>query len=233
MVEHDRDSDFVTANVDYFNKAASNYDKSPLLTELIEKQAAFILSDGWSFDPESTTVLNFACGSGLMERNLVAHCKYIQGVDISQGMVDQYNKTAETLGVSSKMSAIAYQLKGLPEELEGRKFDIVLCTMAYHHFESTEEITRILTYFLKPGGTLLVTGRLIPDAVSQVADIPEQYKAIVPHRAGFSEEDMRKLFEGAGLGSFSMNVIPGATMDGFFPGTTHPKLFLARGIKSF
>ncbi len=74
--------------------------------------------------------------------------------DISQGMVDQYNKRAETLGITSKMSAIAYELNGLPEELEGCKFNVVLvrtstwapklpfrtdmysqCTMTYHHFE--------------------------------------------------------------------------------------------------
>ncbi|KAK0460713.1 S-adenosyl-L-methionine-dependent methyltransferase [Desarmillaria tabescens] len=225
-------TDFVTANVDHFNKASNTYDTFPLLQELTKKQAAFILSDGWSFNADSTTVLNFACGTGQIEGELVAHCKYIQGVDISPGMVDKYNKTAEALGVSSKMSAIACELKGVPEELEGRKFDVALCTMSYHHFESTEEITRILTYFLKPGGALLVTGRLIPDAVSQVELIPEQYKAIVPQKAGFSEDDMRKLFEGAGLGSFSFNAIPGATMDGFFPGTPHPKLFLAKGVKS-
>ncbi|PBK90792.1 S-adenosyl-L-methionine-dependent methyltransferase [Armillaria gallica] len=223
--------DFVTANINHFDKASDTYDSYPALQDLTKKQAAFILSDGWSFSAESTTVLSFACGAGLIEKDLVAHCKYIQGVDISPGMVDKYNKTAETLGVSSKMSAIACELKGVSEEVEGRKFDVVLCTMAYHHFESPEEITRILTYFLKPGGALLVTGRFIPDAASQVEDIPEQYKSIVPHKAGFSEEDMRKLFEGAGLGAFSLNVVPGATMHGFFPGATHPKLFLAKGIK--
>ncbi|KAK0205511.1 S-adenosyl-L-methionine-dependent methyltransferase [Desarmillaria ectypa] len=229
MVEH---HDFVTANIDHFNKVSNIYDTFPLLQELTKRQAAFILSDGWSFNAESTTVLNFACGTGLIEKDLVAHCKYVQGVDISPGMIDKYNKRAKTLSVSSKMSAIVAELKDVPEELEGRKFDVVICTMAFHHFESTEEITRTLTYFLKPRGALLVTGRLIPDAVSQVEHIMEQYKSIIPQKAGFSEEDMKKLFEGAGLRSVSSNIIPGATMVGFFPGTTHPELFLAKGIKS-
>ncbi|SJL10657.1 uncharacterized protein ARMOST_14048 [Armillaria ostoyae] len=148
---------------------------------------------------------------GLLETTFITHCKSIQGVNISQGMVDQYNKRAETLGVTSKMSAMAYELKGLPEELEGRKFDVILCTMAYHHFESTDEITRILAYFLKPGGALLVTDRVSSDAVPKIEDIPEKYRAIVPHKSGFSEEDMRKVFEDAGLESFSLNVIPGLT----------------------
>ncbi|KAK0447062.1 hypothetical protein EV421DRAFT_1788372 [Armillaria borealis] len=139
---------------------------------------------------------------GLLEMTLIAHCKSIQGVDISQGMVDQYNRRAETLE----------------------------CTMAYHHFESTDEITRILAYFLKPGGALLVTDRVSSDAVPKIEDIPEKYEAIVPHKTGFSEEDMRKVFEGAGLESFSLNVIPGVTMDSMF-GLTDQKLFLAKGFK--
>ncbi|PBK90796.1 hypothetical protein ARMGADRAFT_1111483 [Armillaria gallica] len=105
-----------------------------------------------------------------------------------------------------------------------------LCTMAYHHLESTVEITRILAYFLKPGGALLVTDRVSSDAVSKIEDIREKYEAIVPHKSGFSKEDMRKLFEDAGLESFSLNVIPDATMDGMF-GLTDQKLFLAKGVK--
>ncbi|KAK0447065.1 S-adenosyl-L-methionine-dependent methyltransferase [Armillaria borealis] len=214
MAEH---HGFVTANIDYFDKASDTYDTFPALQDLTRKQAAFILSDGWSFNTESTTVLSFACGAGLMEKDLVAHCKYIQGVDISPGMVDKYNKTAENLRGLFKDERNRLRTQGAP--------------WLIHHFESPEEITRILTYFLNPGGALLVTGRFIPNAVSQVEDIPEQYRSIVPHKAGFSEEDMRKLLEGAGLGAFSLNVIPGATMHGFFPGATHPKLFLAKGIK--
>ncbi len=74
--------DFVTANINHFDKASDTYDSSRA-TRLDEKvrngflskvacsdgllcfrQAAFILSDGWSFNAESTTVLSFACGAG-------------------------------------------------------------------------------------------------------------------------------------------------------------------------
>ncbi len=41
---------------------------------------------------------------------------------------------------------------------------------------------------------------------------------------------MRKVFNGAVLESFSLNVIPGAAMDGMF-GLTDQKLFLAKGVK--
>ncbi|KAK0487757.1 S-adenosyl-L-methionine-dependent methyltransferase [Armillaria novae-zelandiae] len=225
---HSHCHDIAEANKEHFNEDSDTYDEIPMLKEVTEREGKYILSHGLSFHPESTTVLNFACGTGLLETTLIPHCKSIQGVDISQGMVDQYNKRAETLGAAFKMSAIAYELKGLPEELEGRKFDVVLCTMAYHHFESTNEITRILTYFLKPGGVLLVTDGVSLDTVP---NIQENYEAIVPHKMGFTEDDMRKVFEGAGLESFSLNIIPGAIID--MHGLKDRKLFLAKGVKPF
>jgi predicted TPR repeat methyltransferase len=43
-------------------------------------------------------VLDFACGTGIVSRGLVPHCKKLVGVDISQGMVDEFNKNAAEHG---------------------------------------------------------------------------------------------------------------------------------------
>ncbi len=61
-----------------------------------------------------------------MEKELLPHCKSILGVDISQGMVDAYNKRATALGVSDKMQASAHELKGVEGELGGEKFDVII-----------------------------------------------------------------------------------------------------------
>jgi hypothetical protein len=62
-----------------------------------------------------------------MSRELAPHVKSIVGVDISQGMVDQYNKRASDLGVlPERMTAICAELKGDGGELEGRKFDVIV-----------------------------------------------------------------------------------------------------------
>ncbi|KAK0447059.1 S-adenosyl-L-methionine-dependent methyltransferase [Armillaria borealis] len=210
---HGHGHDFAEANKEHFNKDSHTYDELPLVKELTEKEGKYILSHGWSFDPESTTVLNFACGTGLLETTLIAHCKSIQGVDISQGMVDQYNKRAETLGnwkgANSMLSCAPWRTITLSPPMRSPAF---------------------LAYFLKPGGALLVTDRVSLDAVPKIEDIQKKYETIVPHKSGFSEEDMRKVFEGAGLESFSLNVIPGVTLDGMF-GLTDQKLFLAKGLK--
>ena len=65
--------------------------------------------------------------TGLVSRELAPHAKRILGVDISQGMVDQYNLRVANQGISSdEMRAVAVQLKGEDGELENQKFDVVV-----------------------------------------------------------------------------------------------------------
>jgi hypothetical protein len=62
-----------------------------------------------------------------MSRDLAPRVNTIVGVDISQGMVDQYNKRANDLGVlPEKMTAVCAELKGEEGELDGRKFDVIV-----------------------------------------------------------------------------------------------------------
>ncbi|KAF8917670.1 S-adenosyl-L-methionine-dependent methyltransferase, partial [Mucidula mucida] len=192
--------DYVSANKEHFDKTAGEYEsKIPAIQEITAKEAKFIVSDGYKFDPNSTTLLNFACGTGLIEKDLIAHCKRIQGVDISQGMVDKYNERAESLGVADKMRAVALELKADEGMFEGEKFDVVLCTMAYHHFESPLEITKLLKFFLKPGGVLIITDREGQAQGNDSEAFPPHMRLAVPHMNGFVQADMRKMFEDAGL----------------------------------
>lgn len=98
------------------------------------------------------------------------------------------------------------------------------CTSSYHHFPSVEKITKILTFFLKPGGALIISDILKDDGGA--AAIPEDVHRIVPHTHGFSESDMRKLLEGAGLMEFEFEVVTKATYFG-----KEIQFFLTKAIK--
>jgi len=64
--------------------------------------------------------------AGLVSKELVPHVKSILGVDISQGMVDQYNKRVRDEGIPfEKMHAVRCELEGKEGELEGSKFDVI------------------------------------------------------------------------------------------------------------
>lgn len=82
--------------------------------------------------------------------------------------------------------------------------------MAYHHFEDVQATTTLLASFLKPCGKLFVADSMPynMDALKQsglAKDLMpagltfEQAEASITHKAGFSEETMKGMFEAAGL----------------------------------
>jgi ubiquinone/menaquinone biosynthesis C-methylase UbiE len=57
-------SDYKTKNVEHFDKRAASYD-STFKFDLAKKIAeAFVAAEGVKWDPASTTVVDFACGTG-------------------------------------------------------------------------------------------------------------------------------------------------------------------------
>ncbi|KAK0455185.1 S-adenosyl-L-methionine-dependent methyltransferase [Desarmillaria tabescens] len=223
--------DFTSANRDYFDKVADKHDDRPQSLKLAQRLAQSI-QRAYPFNEESTTLLDFACGAGLMSRQLAPHCKSILGIDISQGMVDQYNTRVHNQGIPPEdMRALCIELKGEEGELDGSKFDVVLaskgygvqCSMAYHHMPFPQETTKRLAFFVKPGGILLVTDYQAED---DATGFPNTHANIVAHKAGFNEEQMKEMFDGAGLGVFSLEKIVSAKMHGH-----GVKIFLAKGEK--
>lgn len=119
--------------------------------------------------------------------------------------------------------------------------------MAYHHFASITDTTRVLASFLNPGGALLVADMLTSPILSDEGTpaegtpaestsaegkpeelIPKSYEHAAPHRFGFDEQTMKEVFEGAGLGGFEMVE---ATRTKLPMGNKPVTLFVAKGVK--
>ncbi len=92
-------------------------------------------------------------------------------------------------------------------------------------------MTKILSFFLKKGGMLLVTDR-IGDNPAETAPLPAEFDAIVAQQRSFAEADMRRTFEAGGLQNFEFDLIPGAVLEGkLFGFKNDSPLFLAKGAK--
>jgi predicted TPR repeat methyltransferase len=64
---------------------------------------------------------------GLISKELIPHVKSILGVDISQGMVNQFNLRVQNESISpDKMHAVREELEGKEGELDGMKFDVIV-----------------------------------------------------------------------------------------------------------
>lgn len=98
--------------------------------------------------------------------------------------------------------------------------------MAYHHFGDIVQTTKILAYFLKPGGSLIVADILKAPNVSVALFADHNVEHIVPHQKGFDEADMKRTFEAAGLEFATFEKAAGAKKD-----DQTVEFFLARASK--
>lgn len=205
------------ANKNHFNAVgiAVQMNQRPDVVEMNRRVAEQVKKVYGKFDPNTTEVLDFACGTGLMSRHLAPLSKSVLGVDISQGVVDVYNEEVSKAGIdTSKMRAIVKDITGAPDELEGRRFDVIVCSMAYHHLSSISHTTRALVSHLRPSGSLFVIdihqlGFNSPAA----AEFQTIHSVNQEHKHGFTEEEFRALFvDEMGLGEFRREVFSHAYM---------------------
>uniref|UniRef100_A0A0W0F6D2 Methyltransferase domain-containing protein n=1 Tax=Moniliophthora roreri TaxID=221103 RepID=A0A0W0F6D2_MONRR len=198
---HDH-GDLAAANKAHFNENAHNYDTTPYILEATKKIGEGILAE-IPFDKESTTVMDFACGTGLVANVLVPHSKVLTGIDISEGMINQFTQRFEKQGLSSEK-----------------------CSMAYHHFDPVTllDTTKILASFIRPGGYLVIVDNEPTAADASDGDMP---KHTIGKPGGFTSAEMERLFTDAGLSSFTYNHLTQfERRDG-----VHQRVFLAKAQK--
>ncbi|KAF9453665.1 S-adenosyl-L-methionine-dependent methyltransferase [Macrolepiota fuliginosa MF-IS2] len=221
------------ANREFFNDPEMEFEKYPYVHEraarhvalcfrraprLTNARVAKAILKNYPADKEKTVSMDFACGNGLVSRELAPHVKSILGVDVSQRMVEQYNEKLK----GEAASAVCIELKGEEDELSGARFDMIWCASAYHHFASVEGITRILASFLKPGGVLIVADII---HLEEEYELPAKHGHSVPHKHGLSKGDMQGAFDAAGLTMKVFEDIPRAAE------SEDMNLFLAVGEK--
>ncbi|KAF9453667.1 hexaprenyldihydroxybenzoate methyltransferase [Macrolepiota fuliginosa MF-IS2] len=213
---HDQQRSVLQANKEYFNQPHNTYEDKPEFKERATRVAKSILKS-YATNKETTVVLDFACGNGNVSKDLAPHVKSVLGVDVSQRMVDLYNEQLKDI---DNASAVCMELKAKEGELSDARFDMIFCASAYHHFVSIEDVTRTLTFFLKPGGALMVVDIVHSEEV--YASMAERGH-IVPHKHGLSREQIHEAFAAAGLSMKLFESIP--------PSVEHPSkdLFLAVG----
>ncbi|KAJ7785839.1 S-adenosyl-L-methionine-dependent methyltransferase [Mycena metata] len=206
------------AGPDWTKETVHLYEQQPIAAEIGDKVPK-AMREAYAFNEDTTTVMDFACGTGLISRGLAPYCKSIVGVDINPAMVDHFAEKIHNQGIPpEEMRVVCADLKGTESELDGEKFDVIVCSAAYHHFESINDITRTLSFFLKPDGCLLVA-----DFMKSAQPVPED----VPNNEGFTEEDIREAYAGARLEGFSFDRFTKAKFHGQIV-----DLFLAKGTKS-
>ncbi|RDW92577.1 hypothetical protein BP5796_01971 [Coleophoma crateriformis] len=173
-----------------------------------------------SSEKKTVRLLDYACGTGLVSRALAPYLTQSIGVDVSENMVQVYNTGAENQGIpTSEMRAIAGDLldpaNADPESLSSPElydFDIAAVGLGFHHFEDPGFAAKQLSKRLKSGGVLFIID-FLPHAGhghGHGHGGKEAHGAVhtVKH-LGFSEQDVKTMFEEAGCGEGFEYVVVG------------------------
>jgi SAM-dependent methyltransferase len=132
----------------------------------------------------------------------------VQGLDISPGMVDQYNELARKDDLSPSMRANVGDLVKGADKLDAPEyfgFDLIVMSMALHHIEDPSLMIKRLSERLGQGGILLII-----DWVSSTESGCSPFNSGHDHpvhrtvsHLGFKQKEIGTWFEDAGLQSFT------------------------------
>ncbi|KAI5851260.1 S-adenosyl-L-methionine-dependent methyltransferase [Morchella snyderi] len=159
--------DMAEINRKYFNEQAENYNSHTSHQKVTQIIADEVLKrkewSGVAWDEDNTRLLDYACGTGMFSKILAPYTKQLIGMDLSEGMVDLFNKSVHDQGIpSEEMRAIVANLcvdKPDPvlSDPDYHDFDAVISTFALHHVSDAPlAINRLVERLKKETGVLLI-----------------------------------------------------------------------------
>ncbi|KAL4920273.1 S-adenosyl-L-methionine-dependent methyltransferase [Aspergillus aurantiobrunneus] len=237
-------TDFTEKNRQVFDKQSRTYKSEfekvvKTLVNVVQNQRTWV-SDTWidtlAGKAKEIKVLEYACGPGHISLALAPFASRVIGMDISDGMIDEFNKNAREEGHSDNVIGVKANLlsEAAPVEVSGPEyldFDVVVVSMAFHHFEYPKQALNRLGERLKKGGVMVIID-LVPEhhhdhGLHQMGEVVE---TISKH--GFSLEEMQTMYEDAGMGNgFKYQVIEETLEFNKNGKTFHKTIFMARGQK--
>lgn len=160
-------------------------------------------------------------------------------MDISGGMIKQYNLEASKAGYdSNKMHAVHGDLLSSEkssaelDKPEFFNFDLIVMCMAIHHVHDQDLMVKKLTERLADDGVLLIIDGVAADESGCKPLIPPEgpVKDTV-HKFGFMKEAVMSWFDSAGLEACALKWFSSRSQmnDEGFEGDQ--QLFLAKGVK--
>lgn len=134
-------------STDRFDAAAATWDEAPRRVKLTADVSAAIREACGL--PADLHVLDFGCGTGLLTLALRPLVRTVTGADTSTGMLDVLEGKVRAGGLSG-VSTVRLT-PGEPLAL-GRRYDLIVSSMALHHIEELAPLLEALRAHVQPGG---------------------------------------------------------------------------------
>lgn len=139
-----------------FTKQASEYADSSIITDP-DKINRLIRATG---APPEARVLEVATGPGHVAFGFAERCDEVVGIDITEAPLDIAKEKKRERGVDN----IHFE-KGDAEDLsfDDSSFDVVVCRLAFHHFEDPSLVLQEMARVCRPDGTVAVADIIVSE----------------------------------------------------------------------
>jgi ubiquinone/menaquinone biosynthesis C-methylase UbiE len=105
------------------------------------------------------TVLDVACGPGLVACAFAAVARHVTGIDITPAMIEQAKKLQKKKGLVN----MTWQVGDvLPLPFADASFSLVFTRYSFHHFLDPEAVWREMVRVCTPGGAVMVVDVVLP-----------------------------------------------------------------------
>ena len=150
-----------TENRDHKESILDQFSKQAIpFAELPEHMDAMQMLLKMASVTDTSTVLDVACGPGLVACEFAMKAKYVTGIDITPAMIEQAKQLQKEKGLSN----VTWNIGDiLPIPYDDNRFSIVLTRYSFHHFLDSEAVLSEMIRVCTPGGKVLVADPVLPD----------------------------------------------------------------------
>src|SRR5262245_36161979 len=163
-----------------------------------DEQALRLLIEASGAGPDDT-VLDVACGGGLVVCAFARVVRHATGIDLTPAMIER----ARALQAEQGLTNVTWQLGDIvPLPFPDASFTIVTSRFAFHHFLVPCAVLREMKRVCGPGGRVLVADTDASDDPVKAAEFNRMEKLRDPsHVRAMPRAELQALFAGAGLPS--------------------------------
>ena len=200
--------------LDQFTKQAETFATAPVLSDA-NSMALLVRHSGLSHDD---TVLDVACGAGIVACHLAHTARHVTGIDVTPAMIERAQIRQQNEGLSN----VTWQVgEVLPLPMPNATYSLVVSRYAFHHFLEPSKVLLEMLRVCVPGGRIAIVD------VTPRAEVVSQFNAMEKlrdpsHVAALTLEEFQQMATGLGLpllalSNYHMNLTVDQLMAASFP----------------
>lgn len=141
------------------------------------------------------TVLDVACGPGLVACEFAPRVRHVEGIDITTAMIEQ----AQTRQNRAGLKNITWRIGTVdPLPYDSNCFSIVMTRYSFHHFTDPHRVFEEMIRVCRPGGSIVIADVVLPPSKVAVYDRMETMRD-PSHVHALARGEMDRWFRMAGL----------------------------------